>query len=269
MRRTILATLLCSTAALAPSSSSSHVRPLPRSLRQPLRVRGGAGAAMSAGVVERVVCPALGFVLSSALYYSPVPALRSCLEKQSLGQFNPIPSATMVIGTTAWLGYGLSVKDPWIAATNLPGTLVAIAQMVVMLPLMKPGRQLSQVQAIILGGATATTALWARLIFGGVSAAARSRALGIYATIICIALFASPLTTIASVVRNRNAASILAPLTASQVANCVLWTTYGVFAAKDPFVWGPNGVGLVLGLVQLACKLAFPSVDEEGAAASS
>tara|TARA_B110001452_G_scaffold263332_1_gene264627 strand:+ start:147 stop:944 length:798 start_codon:yes stop_codon:yes gene_type:complete len=265
----MLATLLCSTAALAPSSSSSHVRPLPRSLRQPLRVRGGAGAAMSAGVVERVVCPALGFVLSSALYYSPVPALRSCLEKQSLGQFNPIPSATMVIGTTAWLGYGLSVKDPWIAATNLPGTLVAIAQMVVMLPLMKPGRQLSQVQAIILGGATATTALWARLIFGGVSAAARSRALGIYATIICIALFASPLTTIASVVRNRNAASILAPLTASQVANCVLWTTYGVFAAKDPFVWGPNGVGLVLGLVQLACKLAFPSVDEEGAAASS
>lgn len=38
-----------------------------------------------------------------------------------------------------------------------------------------------------------------------------------------------------------------------------LWTTYGVFAAKDIFVWGPNGTGLILGLVQLALKLVYPS----------
>lgn len=108
---------------------------------------------------------------------------------------------------------------------------------------------------------TCTTLLWARLIFGGASAALRSRVLGVYATIICIVLFASPLSTIASVLRTRNAASILAPLTASQCLNCLMWTIYGVFAAKDPFVWGPNGTGLVLGLIQLALKLGFPSVD--------
>mmetsp|Transcript_75292 Transcript_75292/g.200222 ORF Transcript_75292/g.200222 Transcript_75292/m.200222 type:complete len:176 (+) Transcript_75292:3-530(+) len=175
----------------------------------------------------------------------------------------------MVIGTTAWLGYGLSVQNPWIAATNVPGTLVAIAQLVVMLPLMRPGRQLTQVQATVLGGATCTTLLWAKLIFGGVSSAVRSRVLGTYATIICIALFASPLSTISTVVKTRNAASVLAPLTASQVLNCLMWTIYGVFAAKDIFVWGPNGTGLVLGLAQLALKLCFPSVGEgdKGAAA--
>jgi hypothetical protein len=37
------------------------------------------------------------------------------------------------------------------------------------------------------------------------------------------------------------------------------WTVYGVFAAKDIFVWGPNGIGLFLGLVQLALKILFPS----------
>lgn len=34
---------------------------------------------------------------------------------------------------------------------------------------------------------------------------------------------------------------------------------YGWFATKDIFVWGPNLTGLMLGLAQLALKLAFPS----------
>ena len=32
-----------------------------------------------------------------------------------------------------------------------------------------------------------------------------------------------------------------------------------VTAAKDIFVYGPNGVGLALGIVQLTLKLLFPS----------
>ena len=44
----------------------------------------------------------------------------------------------------------------------------------------------------------------------------------------------------------------------SQVANCALWTTYGWFAVRDVFVWGPNLTGLLLGLAQLALKIAFP-----------
>ena len=72
-------------------------------------------------------------------------------------------------------------------------------------------------------------------------------------------LFASPLSTIAEVLKTRDASSILAPLTLSQVANCALWTAYGIFAARDIFVWVPNGTGLVLGLIQLALKLLFPS----------
>ena len=57
--------------------------------------------------------------------------------------------------------------------------------------------------------------------------------------------------------------SPLAPVTLPQVSNCALWTTYGVFAARDIFVWGPNGIGLLLGLAQLSLKLCFPSKDEE------
>ena len=56
------------------------------------------------------------------------------------------------------------------------------------------------------------------------------------------------------------------PLTLAQCANTLLWTIYGVMAAKDIFVYGPNGVGLSLGIAQLFLKLLFPSKAKGGSA---
>eukprot|EP00962_Isochrysis_galbana_P005160 scaffold1411_cov125-Isochrysis_galbana.AAC.6 len=49
--------------------------------------------------------------------------------------------------------------------------------------------------------------------------------LGILATVICILLFSSPLSTIKTVFSQRSSESIYAPATAAQCANCALWTT--------------------------------------------
>lgn len=225
--------------------------------------RGCRGATMSAVSLADRVCPALGFLLSNALYAAPLPATLRRVKAGSLGELNPLPSALMVIGTTSWLGYALSAGNPWIAATNVPGALLAIGTFVALLPLMRPGRQLQQVQATVVGGSLCTISLWTYLIFSGASAATRSGALGTYASAICVLLFASPLSTISRVIRTGNAASILAPLTAAQCLNCLLWTTYGVFAARDVFVWGPNGTGLILGLAQLALKVCFRSWEDD------
>lgn len=252
--------LVASGVALRPTATQRLQVPRQKLLRTPLRVRGGDVSSLSTLAVAETVCPALGVVLSNALYASPIPALRECVKKGELGSLNPLPSAIMVIGTTAWCMYAMAVKNPWILASNVPGALVAYYQMVTMLPLMKKGPQLTQFQNVILGGAAVTLVLWSYLIFTG---AAVAQAAGIFATIICVILFASPLSTIATVIKTGNSASILAPLTLSQVANCALWTAYGVFAAHDVFVWGPNGTGLVLGLAQLALKVLFPSKKEE------
>ena len=85
-----------------------------------------------------------------------------------------------------------------------------------------------------------------------------------YATIICIILFGSPLSTIASVVKERDASSILAPFTAAQVANCLLWTVYGLFAARDilPYEELTYDYGYVVGSVEgktLRCLCGAPS----------
>ena len=261
--RLLFAFAATASAFTIPAAPSPARIPTTKPLISAQKLRGGNGGGAEMSALTATVCPALGFVLSNALYYSPVPSLQESVKKGDLGSLNPLPSALVVISANAWLCYGLSCKNPWIAATNLPGSIVGIYQLVTMLPLMKGHPKLGQVQAVILGGGTLTMGLWAKLIFGGATAAARSYALGLYATAICIILFASPLSTIADVIKTRDASSILAPLTASQCANCLLWTVYGIFSAKDIFVWGPNGTGLILGLVQLALKVVFASKQEE------
>ena len=48
-------------------------------------------------------------------------------------------------------------------------------------------------------------------------------------------------------------------LTLTRCTNTLLWTIYGVMAAKDIFVYGPNAIGLSLGIAQLLLKVIFPS----------
>ncbi|GFH16715.1 bidirectional sugar transporter SWEET [Haematococcus lacustris] len=62
----------------------------------------------------------------------------------------------------------------------------------------------------------------------------------------------------AEVLKTRNSASILLPLTVMNLANAALWTTYGM-ALQDVFIYAPNGIGLVLSLAQLGLACIYPS----------
>ena len=101
--------------------------------------------------------------------------------------------------------------------------------------------------------------LWTWLIFAGLAASARSALLGYYASAFFVVLCASPLSAMAQVIKERNADSIYAPMTVAQVLNCGMWTVYGFFAINDVFVWAPNLVGWLLGLLQLLLKFLFRS----------
>jgi len=82
--------------------------------------------------------------------------------------------------------------------------------------------------------------------------------LGMYASLLFILLCGSPLSTIQHVVATKNSSSILGRFTLAQCLNTTLWSVYGL-AVKDRFVYGPNCIGLGLGLIQLALKIIFPA----------
>ena len=214
---------------------------------------------MSSSFVLETVFPVVGVILSNALYLAPAPAVLSAVRAGSAGSLNPLPHAMMVLSTTAWIFYGLSVPNPFIAASNIPGGIASVAYTVYLLPLIPHEHKRRPIQQLLVTGTSVALLLWCSLVFGGATAASRSHFLGLYGSLLCVLLFASPLSTVRLVLHTRNAASIYAPLTIAQCVNCATWTFYG-FAVGDQWVWGPNATGLALGLVQVLLKAAFPSV---------
>jgi len=210
--------------------------------------------------------PLAGVFTSNALFMSPLTAVLARVRAQSLGPLNPLPVAVTVLSSWAWLQYGLSVPNPYIVAGNLPALTAAVYGLLQMLPLMHEAEHapaLRVVVGVFVLGCFTTFCLWTSLVFWAVESSERSAVLGVYATCIFIVLAASPLSSMGTVLATRDASSIYAPMTAAQCVNCMLWTVYGLAAAHDVFVWGPNLVGLTLGGMQLVLKLCFPSKRTE------
>ena len=209
------------------------------------------------------IFPILGVFLSTALYLAPFPAVYRAVRVGSLGTFNVIPAAVMCLSTISWVMYSLSVPNPYIFAANVPGTIASAYYVVATLPLLSGSvRERASVQLIIVVGTTIKLALWGYVIFSAMSSEDRSTLLGGYASLICVILFASPLSTIREVIATGSAVSIYAPLTLTQITNCGTWTFYGWFIVHDVWVYGPNGAGLTLGLIQMVLKLIYRGKDE-------
>ncbi len=234
-----------------------HLTPHFDLVNTPNSIRGGSSLDMSSGQLVTTLVPRIGILTSTLLYFSPMAAVLNASEKKSLGDLNPIPLAIMAVSSLCWLVYGLSIRDPYVTLSNVPGSIASVYYVTAVLPLVQ-GEQLRTTQSIILALAAITINLWTWLSLTKKTILEMSSALGSYASVLFIILSGSPLSTIKKVVTTRNSASILTQLTAAQVINTSLWSAYGL-AIKDKFVWGPNATGLGFGLIQLLLKLLFPS----------
>jgi len=224
----------------------------------PSSVRGGTALEMtpSSSLVTTLV-PRIGILTSTLLYFSPFTAVRQASTNESLNDLNPVPLAIMAVSSLCWLVYGLSVRDPFVTLSNVPGSIASIWYVTAVLPLLK-GAQLQTTQNIVVGLSALTINLWTWLALTNKSIEQVSSALGLFASALFIVLSGSPLSTIKTVLSTKNSKSILTQLTFAQITNTALWSAYGL-AIKDKFVYGPNMTGLGFGLIQLALKLLFPS----------
>lgn len=273
--------------------------------------------------------PMIGVITATLLYLAPARAVWGVFQKarkkgiesprtgneeddprDPLNGMNPLPIAIMPAVAVSWFAYGLVACDPYLIIGNLPGSILSVAYLIGILPIMdyttaypdsiaglateavaaignpslKPrkSKRLFWTHVTLLASVGVTLCLWALL--GLVTAGAADgnfnigglgfglgmefgmrkgiicEALGLYAASLLICLSAFPLLTIGSILRTKNSRSILGQLTAAQCVNTGLWTAYGV-ASCDYFVWGPNIIGFVLGLMQLALKIMFPSTN--------
>jgi hypothetical protein len=69
--------------------------------------------------------------------------------------------------------------------------------------------------------------------------------------------YAAPLFTIFRVLKTRNSVSIHIRTMVTNTLNGSFWTAYGL-AVQDPFIWVPNGLGAILGVIQFCLCVLFP-----------
>jgi len=225
---------------------------------------------LSPVTIAETVCPKLGLLTAFFLFLSPLQAVRETVQVGELCDLNPLPISFMAIVSTSWMVYGLYIKDMYVTLSNMPGAILSVAYAIFLLPVLgnsawesgnvKSKRELRRMQTVLLGGAGASFGLWTWLRFfsSGMTKAASSTVLGLWASAFTVVLFGSPLTTLQTVIRTRNSSSILFRLSLAQTTNAALWTAYGI-VMQQAFVWAPNGVGLILGLIQLAVRIIIPA----------
>ncbi len=165
----------------------------------------------------------------------------------------------MVANCFLWFTYGLLKHEIRVWGTNGIGLLFALFYFVKFAryaPLKSstlPGtiRQHVQANAAIVAGAFAIVHLS--------PLADPASVIGNIAVLFCVAMFASPLAALQTVLQTKSAKSIPLPFTLATVLNCFLWSVYGWFGMKDVNIYVPNMLGLAFGFAQVGLKLSYQS----------
>lgn len=123
-------------------------------------------------------------------------------------------------------------------ASNLPGTLT---------------------QHIQYSFALVISALFAAALLETQKAA---ELIGKVAVVLCVVLFASPLSALKSVIQTKCAKSIPLPFTLTCILNCFLWTVYGIDMG-DFNIYFPNLLGLLSSLAQFGLILFYGNGNEQ------
>jgi len=195
------------------------------------------------------VSPALA---SQVLALSPLQAMRQFREQGSTGAVSIMPYAAMAANGAAWCTYGALASDYTIMIPNAAGLVMGSFYIKEFLTYRSEGA----VVAPFLGGGAAFVAAVAGAS-ATLPAASAQTAIGYMGCTLTALMFMGPLAAIKTVLHEQSAAALPLSFTLAATANCTLWTSYGALVIHDPFVYGPNAVGLGFSFVQLALIARF------------
>mmetsp|Transcript_24467 Transcript_24467/g.37695 ORF Transcript_24467/g.37695 Transcript_24467/m.37695 type:complete len:336 (+) Transcript_24467:14-1021(+) len=195
------------------------------------------------------------------VFLAPIPTLRQVARDKNIGSLPLLPYSSMIANGFVWLVYGVLKHEAKIYVVNGVGCVLGCAYYYGYTHSNCPPKTASThfrgIMSVILGtvslACTLPTDTAASLI-------------GTSGVVFCIALFASPLSALKTVIETKSAKSIPLPFTIACIINCGSWSILGLMDMKDVNIYLPNLLGLACGLVQVALKLMYSgrAVGNEG-----
>lgn len=86
--------------------------------------------------------------------------------------------------------------------------------------------------------------------------------IGVLVNINLVFFYGAPLQTMKIVLETKSSDSIHSPTVTMNIINALFWISYGL-ARNDIIIYGPNGVGLLLGTIQGILCLVYPPKDNK------
>lgn len=225
---------------------------------------------MSSSTVPEWValCGKLAPIFSILVFCAPLPTMRQVSRDRSVGALPLLPYSSMLSSAFLWVMYGFLKSEPKIWIANGVGLILSSGYFIVFTrycPKQSPTLPGSVKQHLQGCLAIIGTTLFIAVTRPTAQAA---QMIGNAGVVLCILLFASPLTALKTVVETKSAKSIPLPFTIAAVINCFLWTVVGKLDMKDFVIYGPNVLGLLFGLIQVALKLIYSGSGEKDHAES-
>ena len=157
------------------------------------------------------LCSKSAPIICSGVFLAPVPTIANIMANKSVGSLPFLPYSSMTVNAFIWTVYGILNKEYKIWAPNAFGLIMGLGYCVQYSKYVPknannlPGRLNQHLQ---LGGLLMTFTILTAITL---DKALASFIIGKLAVIVCVVLFASPLSTLKEVIATKSAKSIPLP----------------------------------------------------------
>ncbi|KAL3745220.1 hypothetical protein ACJRO7_014350 [Eucalyptus globulus] len=193
------------------------------------------------GTAENIV-GIVGIITNIALFLSPIPTFITISKKKKAAGFKPDPYVATVLNCAMWVYYGLCPDGSLLVIIiNTFGLGIELIYIGIFFLYSPWNRRRNILLALLI-----------ELVFmAALVALCRSFALvETLCIILNIVMYTSPLTIMGRVIQTKSVKYMPLYLSLAMFLNGITWAVYALLKFK-PFVLVPNGLGALLGLVQL------------------
>mmetsp|Transcript_99382 Transcript_99382/g.207027 ORF Transcript_99382/g.207027 Transcript_99382/m.207027 type:complete len:429 (+) Transcript_99382:191-1477(+) len=199
--------------------------------------------------------PTVGVLVSCCLYGASVP---SCLRARKTGilEHDPTTVATTLINVLVWILYASMLGNIFVFTGSFFGTVCNAFNVAVALPLAR--KEVRPRLEMILTAGMFLIAFCIMFVacstpFVEVDFETRKTFMSLVCVVVCLIMFASPLTQGWEALKMMDGQRINVLLTSAQIGNGLLWSTYGV-GLGDPAIIYPNAVSVLIAVAVLLIK---------------
>ncbi|KAK7324488.1 hypothetical protein VNO77_28066 [Canavalia gladiata] len=204
-----------------------------------------------------------GNVFAFGLFVSPIPTFRRIIRNGSTEMFSGLPYIYSLLNCLICMWYGTPLISPDNLLVTTVNSIGTIFQFVYIILFLMHAEKANKVRMLVL--LLAVLGMFAIVIVGSLQIAdvlTRRFFVGFLSCASLISMFASPLFIIKLVIQTKSVEFMPFYLSLSTFLMSTSFFLYGLLN-DDAFIYVPNGIGTILGMIQLILYFYYESKSRE------